>query len=227
MRLYSRKGDNPLPNVAYIRAEAANGCRFCLFLFRSMSISIADLTLKSRSYRRFEQNRTIERDVLERLVDLVRFCPSARNMQPLKFLLSHTAERNALIFPILAWAGYLRTWPGPAEGERPAAYIVMLEDQQLSRSTAIDQGIVAQTIMLGAAERGLGGCIIAAFKREQLAQALGLPEHLHPVLVLALGYPAEQVQLVDMPESGAVEYYRDQRDVHCVPKRKLVDLIVG
>lgn len=169
----------------------------------------------------------MECELLEQLVELATYCPSARNMQPLKFLLSHTAERNALIFPTLAWAGYLRTWPGPAEGERPSAYIVVLEDQRLSRSTEVDQGIMAQTIMLGAAERGLGGCMIASIKREQLAKALRLPDYLRPALVLALGYPAEQVQLVDMPESGAVEYYRDDRDVHCVPKRKLSDLIVG
>lgn len=188
-------------------------------------MTISELTQLSRSYRRFHQEQAVGRELLEQLVGLVPHCPSARNMQPLKFMLSHTAERNALIFPTLAWAGYLRTWPGPAEGERPAAYIVMLEDQQLSRSTAIDQGIVAQTIMLGAAERGLGGCIIAAFKREQLAQVLGLPEHLPPVLVLALGYPSEQVRIVPMPADGSVEYYRNSDDVHCVPKRGLSELL--
>lgn len=189
-------------------------------------MAISDLTRQSRSYRRFHQEQAVERELLVQLVGLVPQCPSARNMQPLKFMLSHTPERNALIFPTLAWAGYLRTWPGPAEGERPSAYIVMLEDQQLSRSTEIDQGIVAQTIMLAAAERGLGGCMIAAIKREQLAQALGLPEHLRPVLVLALGYPSEQVSIVPMPANGSVEYYRNPDDVHCVPKRGLSELLL-
>ncbi|MBQ9469333.1 MAG: nitroreductase family protein [Bacteroidales bacterium] len=189
-------------------------------------MAILELSQQSRSYRRFHQERPVERELLEQLVGLVPHCPSARNMQPLKFVLSHTVNRNALIFPTLVWAGYLRAWPGPAEGERPSAYIVMLEDLQLSRSSEVDQGIAAQTIMLGAAERGLGGCMVAAFKREHLVQVLQLPSHLRPVLVLALGYPSEQVRIVPMPADGCVEYYRDEHGVHYVPKRSLAELLV-
>jgi nitroreductase len=113
------------------------------------------------------------------------------------------------------------------EGERPSAYIVILEDRRISESTQWDQGIMAQTIMLGATEKGLGGCIIASVRKEDLSRTLDLPEHLKVVLVLALGYPKEEVVIEQIPENGSVVYWRDSQGVHHVPKRDMDELIVG
>ena len=188
---------------------------------------IRDLILNNRSYRRFDQARQVERETLRELVDLARLSPSAANAQPLKYLLSCEAELNARIFRRLAWAGYLKDWPGPEEGERPAAYIVILGDTRLKPEFGVDPGIVAQSMLLGAVERGLGGCILASVKRAELAQDLDLPEYFQILLVIALGAPVEQVVLESMGAEGDIKYWRDEQGVHHVPKRALDDVIVG
>ncbi len=188
---------------------------------------IRDLIQKNRSYRRFYQDFVIKLDTLRELVDLARFSASAANMQPLKYILNCEAQKNALIFQQLEWAGYLKDWPGPSEGERPSAYIIILADTQISRSTGCDHGIAAQNILLGATEKGLGGCMIASIRRTQLHEILNLPQHLEIVLVLAIGKPKETVEIETVGPDGSIKYWRDSEGKHHVPKRSLDDIIVG
>jgi len=186
---------------------------------------LRELLIRNRSYRRFQQNKLIDIDILKELVEHTRFCPSGRNLQPLKYILVNTPDLCSKVFPNLAWAGYLNDWDGPSVGEQPSAYIVMLEDQRLTKSSPWDQGIAAQTIMLGAVELNLGGCMIASVKKDNLSAVLKLPDYLEIVLVLALGYPIERVVIDDIDLSGDIKYWRDKEQVHHVPKRKLDDLI--
>jgi nitroreductase len=189
---------------------------------------LADLILKNRSYRRFHQDVPISLDTLRELVDLARLSASARNLQPLRYVLCADREANAAVFDTLAWAGYLKDWPGPVEGERPAAYIVVLHDTTLNHAyVGVDQGLAVQNIMLGAVERGLGGCIIASVQRERLRQLLAIPERYEILVVLALGAPKETVVVDEIGPEGDVKYWRDAQQVHHVPKRRLENLIVG
>lgn len=188
---------------------------------------IRDLVIRNRSYRRFRENEPIERSTLLELVDLGRLSASAANLQPLKYMISNDAEKNAAIFPTLAWAGYLRDWNGPAVGERPSAYIVILGDKNISKNFGCDYGIAAQSILLGAAEKCLGGCMIGSVDRDALQKALEIPENLDILLVLALGRPVEEVVIEDVGADGSIKYYRDENRVHHVPKRTLEDVVVG
>ncbi len=187
---------------------------------------LRDLVLKARSYRRFDQSFPIEDEALRALVDLARLSPSAANLQPLKYLLSNEPERNAAIFATLSWAGYLKDWPGPEEGERPSAYIIVLGDTSIAREFSIDEGIAAQSIMLGAVEQGLGGCLLSSIKRDVLRQALDVPENFEILLVVALGKPKEIIALEPVGAEGDVRYWHDAERVHHVPKRSLDDVIL-
>lgn len=186
-----------------------------------------ELILKNRSYRRFYQEVDIKLDTLRELVDLARLSASAGNMQPLKYILSCDPQKNLLIFSHLAWAAYLRDWTGPGEGERPSAYIIILGDTEISRSFGCDHGIAAQSILLGATENGLGGCIIGSIRKEGLRKALEIPPQYEILLVLALGKPKEAVVIETVGGGGDVRYWRDSAGVHHVPKRPLADLIIG
>ena len=188
---------------------------------------LKDLVVQNRSYRRFYQEVAVDMDTLRELVDLARLSASGANRQPLKYLLSCEAERNALIFQHLAWAGYLVDWPGPVEGERPSAYILILGDTEISRSSGVDHGIAAQSILLGATEKGLGGCIIASIQREKLCEALGIDPRYEILLALALGKPKETVVVDPVGPEGDIKYWRDSEGVHHVPKRALDEIIVG
>ena len=187
---------------------------------------IRDLILANRSYRRFVESERVEESTLRELVDLARCSASAGNLQPLKYAISCEPEKNDLIFPALAWAGYMKDWDGPAEGERPSAYIIILADTQISKNVLCDHGIAAQSMMLGAVEKGLGGCMIGAIDRDLLRRSLLIPERYEILLVLALGKPAEKVVLEGLGPDGSIRYYRDEKDVHHVPKRGLNEIAI-
>ncbi len=189
-------------------------------------MDLLTLVRKSRTYRRFDENYKVEPETLYELIRLAQYSPSGNNMQPLKFWLSNTQEMNQKIFPHLAWAGALKDWKGPAEGERPTAYIIILGDTEISRHFGVDHGIAAQSIMLGAAERDLGGCIIGSVQRDELSQLLSIPGRYQILLVLALGKSDETVVTEPVGQDGRTTYYRDEDDVHHVPKRSLDSLIL-
>jgi nitroreductase len=188
---------------------------------------LAEIVRKNRSYRRFYQDVPVKLETLRELVDLGRLSASALNLQPLKYLLSCEPKKNALIFPNLGWAAYLKGWQGPEEGERPSAYIIMLGDTEISQSVGCDHGISAQSILLGATERGLGGCMIATVNRKELRKALEIESRYEIVLVIALGKPKETVVIEKIGPDGDVKYWRDGQGVHHVPKRALDDVIIG
>lgn len=187
---------------------------------------LKDLIAKSRSYRRFDESVPVPMETLKELVELARLCPSAANRQPLKFMLFNDAETNAKILDCLAWAGYLSHWRGPAEGERPTGYILILGDTQIGKGYEVDEGIMAQSMMLGAVEQGFGGCMLGAIQRDKLRERLDIPEHFEILLVMALGKPAETVVIDPVGEDGDIKYWRDDEDVHHVPKRSLEELII-
>ncbi len=188
---------------------------------------LKDLILKNRSIRRYHQDTAIDIETLKELVDLGRCSASGSNKQPLKYILSCTPEKNALIFSTLSWAGSLPDWPGPSEGERPSAYIVILGDTDISKGFGTDHGIAAQSILLGAVERGLGGCMLASAKRDDLTRLLEIPERYQILLVVALGSPKEKVVLEILEKDGDQRYWRDAEQTHHVPKRRLEDIIIG
>ena len=187
---------------------------------------IEELIRQNRSCRRFYQDQPVSRETLLWLVNMARLSASAANLQPLKYVLSCEPEKNAAIFATLAWAGYLKDWPGPAEGERPAAYMAILGDRNIAGGFGCDHGIAAQSILLGAREKGLGGCLIGSIKRDQLRQILGLPERYDILLVIALGRPKEEVVLTEVGPDGDIKYWRDEKGVHHVPKRRLDEIII-
>lgn len=185
---------------------------------------LKDLVQSNRSYRRFDHSTPISMQTLEELVELARLCPSAANKQPLRFILNTAAADNDAIFACLKWAAYLTDWDGPAPTERPSAYIIMINTAKEWEFAKFDLGIMAQTVLLGAVEKGLGGCMIGALDREKLRAHFSLQPEMDVSLVLALGKPVEDVRIVDVLEGGSIRYYRDDAGVHYVPKRSPVEL---
>ncbi|MGM0644495.1 MAG: nitroreductase family protein [Thermodesulfobacteriota bacterium] len=188
--------------------------------------SFYELVKSNRSCRRFDQSRPVSRATLESLVDLARMTASAGNLQPLKYILSADEQMNEEIFSCLAWAAYLSDWKGPSEGEKPSGYIVVLGDTSITSNFRCDHGIAAQTVMLGAREQGLAGCMFGAINHKKLRRAAGIEDHFEILLVLAIGKPVETVRIEPVADDGSIKYYRDEHGVHHVPKRRLEELIV-
>ena len=193
-------------------------------------MTVEKLINKNRSYRRFYQDYKIDEEQLFKLVNLARLSPSPRNLQALKFWVSNDEKLNEKIFPSLAWAGYLKDWQGPEPGEQPSAYIFILADKSISDNFQKDylptaSGIAAQSILMGAVEMDLGGCIIAAFQKNKVSQTILLKEHLEILLILAVGKPKENIIIQDVDSTGSIIYWRDKEGKHYVPKRKLDNII--
>lgn len=189
-----------------------------------------DLVKQARSHRGFRQDRKVTRQELEHLVECARFTPAARNDQVLKYYLAEKPETVAAIQPLTKWAGALAELHLPRKGAEPVAYVVICLDGSLAENPAPyqrDVGIVAQTMLLAAAEMGLNGCMIGSFAAGELREKLGLPEAIKPQLLLALGEGTDRIVMTDVGEDGSTTYYRDAEDTHYVPKRTLEQLILN
>ncbi len=187
---------------------------------------IKELVYKNRSYRRFHQNEKISMETLEELVDLARHSACGANLQSLKYILSCDPQTNELIFKRLGWAAYLTDWKGPSEGEKPAAYVVLMGDTSIHNDFFCDHGIACQSMLLGAVEKSLGGCILASINRDGLRKDLSIDDKFEILLVLALGRPSEKVKLEYIESSEGIQYWRDENNVHHVPKRPLEEIII-
>ncbi|MCF7928654.1 MAG: nitroreductase family protein [Spirochaetales bacterium] len=190
-------------------------------------MELFEIINSNRSYRRFTEDIRITRGELKSWVESARRSPSGANMQPLRYHLSADKEEVDAIFPLLTWAGDLVDWDGPEPGDRPAAYITVLRDTEVRNVTAqTDAGIAMQSILLSAVEQGYGGCIFGAVDKGKLKQRLGLAERYEVLYVIALGVPAEEVKLEEASDINTTRYYRDNRQVHHVPKIPLDNLLV-
>ena len=188
---------------------------------------IADLIRKNRSCRRFYQDHAVDLETLKGLVDLARLSASAANLQPLRYILSSNPEENTLTFSCLGWAGYLKDWPGPQEGERPAGYIIILSDtEKANKYVEYDCGIAGQSILLGARAKGLAGCMFGSIKRQKLREIQNIPTKYKILLVIAIGKPREEVIIETVGHDNNIKYWRDNNGVHHVPKRNLDDIII-
>jgi len=185
---------------------------------------IRELIIRNRSYRRFDESIKIPEEKLKNWIELARFSASGRNMQPLKYATCSEELMNKQIFQHLGWAGYLANWPGPEEGERPVAYIVVLHDKSVANKYFCDDGIAMQSILLGAVEEGFGGCIIGSVNKRKVAKILGLPNNMEILSVIAMGKPAEK-SVIEIAENDNIKYWRDEKGVFHVPKRPLDELI--
>lgn len=192
-------------------------------------MEFVELVRKNRSYRGYNENRPVTREELTRLVECARLCPSSVNAQPLKYRLVWQKEEVARLQEKTNWAKALTSITLPHPGMCPTAFIVICQDTGIDTSLQRyqkDVGIVAQTMLLGAVEMGLGGCMIGNFNAGEVRQVLALPEAMAPLLVVAIGEPAETVVLTEVGPDGSVQYYRDENDVHYVPKRSLEDMLI-
>ncbi len=190
---------------------------------------IKDLVKKSRSYRGYDESRKITREELLEFADCARFAPSSVNRQPFQYLLVYEKEDLEKIQPLTGWARALPQMKLPHLGKCPTAFIVICQntewDPDLNRYLR-DVGICAQTMLLAAAEQGLGGIMIGNFSPQRVSEVMRLPEKVVPMLIVAFGKPDEKIVLTEAGNGESLKYYRDEEDTHYVPKRMLKDIIL-
>lgn len=188
--------------------------------------NVSSLLLRTRSIRRFQDKGSLTPETLESLVELTRYCPSGANRQPLKYMCISKKEDCRFVTKHVKWAALLPEWEGPAEEEEPSAYILVMIDKKLSENAPYDSGIASHAILMGATEKGLGGCMLGNIDRESLHEYFGINRIRYRIdLAIALGVPAEEPVIEEAVETTT--YYRDENDILHVPKRKLSELLCG
>ena len=184
--------------------------------------TLRNLLLRNRSYRGYDSSFIVRDDQLRRIIEVATLCPSARNQQALRFR-PVLSDEAALVLKHIRLGGALPELHLPFAGTEPNAFIVICSTVEESKYVDMDLGIVAQSMLLQATEIGLGGICIGAFDHEPLRELLSLPYE--PLLVLAIGKPAERIELKPCNEGDNLTYYREE-GVHYVPKIKIEDLII-
>lgn len=190
-------------------------------------MSLKDLIVQARSYRRFQEYVHVDMQQLVDIVDAARFVPSSMNFQPLRYAISTSKEKNAEIFPHLGWALRLKNWGGPVEGECPAAYIVIAGDKSNPRYHNSDMGIAAQTINLLLAEAGLSACMIGTINAKAIHEIMGFPDEYTVLLVIAIGVKSETIVVDHLVPGENTDYWREDNGTHHVPKRGLDEVLLA
>lgn len=190
---------------------------------------LKDLVVANRSYRGYDESYKFTEKQLTDYVDLTRYTASSVNAQPLKYHIAYEKEEVSLIQSMTKWARGLPELKLPHDNMHPTGFIVICQDTDIAPNTdrfQKDIGIVAQTILLAATEESLGGCMIGNFVPEEVKEKLNFADNLQPMLIVALGKPAEKIVITEIENGESTKYYRDENDVHYVPKRKLSDIMV-
>ncbi len=186
----------------------------------------AQLVRAARSCRRFVENAPVGADALRAIVDCARVATSARNRQPLRYITVSDEETRLKVFAHTNWASVLG-WSGPPRGERPTGFIVMLSTSKPTMPVYYDTGIAAQTMQLCAMSMGIGCCMLNNFPRDPVREILSIPDELEIMLLLAFGKPKEERRLVEAAEGQDLQYWRDENDVHYVPKLALKHVLLA
>lgn len=188
---------------------------------------IRELIEKNRSYRKFHEGTEVTQETLRELVDLARLSGCGMNMQSLRYLLVTERADREKVYPHIKWAAFLKDWGGPKEGQRPAAFILVLKDSRKNSFVVqTDMGIACQSILLGAVEKGLGGCIIGSLDKEKLNKEFGISEDLDLHYVIAIGKPDQSVVIDEITLKEDTKYWADEEGNHHVPKIRLEDIII-
>ncbi|MFQ6066155.1 MAG: nitroreductase family protein [bacterium] len=185
-------------------------------------MKIYEMILKRRTIRRF-RNRKIPYEVLEKCVNAARLAPSSGNLQSCEYLIVDEDGLLDGVFSCLQWAGYILDGSPPAS-QRPPAYVIVLINQEVKkRGFEHDVGMALENLILAALEEGVGCCCFGAVERKKLRKRFNIPSRYLIDLVIALGYPNESPVLE--PFRGSVKYWKDNKGVLHVPKRRLKDIL--
>ncbi len=179
------------------------------------------LLLHNRSFRGYDKSYVVHRRQLEAMIAVNPKVASSINLQRLRFRPVVQGPEADLVNAHIRMGRGLPELHLPFPGTEPEAFIVVCSTVPENPGIDIDLGISLQSMLLKAVEMGLGGLMIRNFDREPIREGLGLP--FEPICVVAVGKPAEQIELVPVHQGEDLGYYR--RDgVHFVPKLTAEDL---
>ena len=149
-------------------------------------MTIIEVIRKRYSCRTYE-DKPIEQEKLDTILEAARQAPSAKNLQDWRFVLVRDKEKRSRI---------AATTNRPQVFEKAGVMIVACStsDYVMACGQAagpIDVAIALEHISLAATELGLGTCWIGSFETEKVREILNIPQDVAIIELMTLGYPAE------------------------------------
>ena len=162
--------------------------------------------------------------LLKKCINAARLSPTARNDQPLEFVIVNDKKQVQRMNEAVYFGGSVKQ-KGRIEGEEPKAFIVILANKKKSdeKYIGMDVGIAAEAIVLTAWEKGIGSCIQGAIEKERIKGILGIPNSFNVPLVVSLGFPAEKP--VVEKATKTLDYWIDEKNELHIPKKSLDDVL--
>ncbi|MCD4651117.1 MAG: nitroreductase family protein [Candidatus Cloacimonetes bacterium] len=173
-------------------------------------MNFKNLAEKRFSCRKFT-SEPVSRELLLSLADTARLAPSAKNLQPFKILLCDEVEIRKQVC-----ATYRGRWIDAA----PVVAVICVDHREAwcrpdgKRHGDIDAAIIADHFTLAATEAGLGTCWVCLFDAFRLSIILKLPEQVEPVILIPIGYPAEEASArhSQRKETGEIFHWNSYPD---------------
>jgi nitroreductase len=132
-------------------------------------------------------------DVLNRILEAARLAPSAKNLQPWKFIVVRDPAVRAALVPACRGQAFV--------GDAPAVVCVCSVESEAWgnmggywKSDIVDVAIAFEHLVLAAAAEGLGTCWIGAFLEAEVKKVLGIPNGVKPVALTPLGWPVKEAK---------------------------------
>jgi nitroreductase len=135
------------------------------------------------------QDKPVEQDKLDRILEAARRAPSGSNRQPWKFVVVRDAATRAKLVPACADQAFIAQAPVVIAGVGTMPERVMRCDIP---GDPVDLAIALEHVALAAVAEGLGTCWIGAFGQDEVRAVLGIPANAKVVAVMTLGYPADK-----------------------------------
>ena len=186
-------------------------------------VSLDTLFEKNRSYRGYNKDYLVTKDMLKRIVNVNTKIASGKNQQVLRFKLVTKGEEADFVLKNIKLGGMLPELHLPYEGTEPEAFIIVCTSAPETKIIDIDLGISLQSMSLKATEMGLNCVMICAFNKVNLVEYFGLK--CEPLAILAVGKGAENIKLKPISVEESRAYYRVD-GVHYVPKVRIDDIIL-
>jgi nitroreductase len=145
-----------------------------------------------RSYRpcRQYQTRPIPSETLREVLAAARLAPSQGNMQPWRFVVVQDDERKRLLAQACV--------KGRPVAEAPIVVVAFAVEEDIPVTVGgyisaypLDVAVAIDHLQLAATAQGLGSAWIMDFHEDKVRSVLGVPEGVHPLAIIPLGYPAE------------------------------------
>ena len=143
--------------------------------------------IKKRCSVRSYQDRAVEKEKLEIVLEAARLAPSASNRQEWRFVVVQDRDTRQRIMKAAKNQSFI--------GEAPVVIACCAKTDNHAMTCGqlcytIDLPIAIEHMVLKATEEGLGTCWVGAFYEDHVKEILGIPQDIRVVELLALGYPA-------------------------------------